>query len=104
MEADEAEGHEQRAPGTLERTAAPTRAMREEHECAGHGVYCPYCEDYVAGRGRSRVHRAVHRAVHRKAEDELPVVSLDYGFLGPKCGLYSEDDVDILSVFVGMRD
>ena len=91
---------EHRAPKVLARVAAPTRAMRDEHEASGHATYRPWCAHCVEGRGRSRQHRKVDRDV----ESEIPVVSMDYGFLGPRCQLCDEDDVDVLVTFVGARD
>ena len=74
--------------------------MRREHECGGHANYRSWCSHCVAGRGRSRKHQKIERG----HGDELAVVGLDYGFLGPKCRKCDEDDPDVLLTYVGMKD
>ena len=92
--------HEQRAPKVMGRVAAPTRAMKDEHEASGHATFRSWCAHCVEGRGRTRQNRKVEREV----ENEVVVVSMDYGFLGPRCQLCDEDDVDVMITFIGARD
>ena len=56
---------------------------------SGHTPYRPWCEHCVAGQGRT----AYHREVEREVGEEVPVIAMDYGFLGAK-GVQSEEAED----------
>ena len=49
----------------------------EEHEANGHCNYRSWCRACVAGRGRSDAHVS-----ESSDENALPVVSIDYAYLG----------------------
>ena len=55
----------------------------------------------MAGRGRARQHREVRR---KDGADEVPTISIDYGFLGPRCRECEDDDPDTLLTFLAMKD
>ena len=98
-EEEEREEVDARAPKRLGRMTQPTRAERAEHECTDHAVYRSWCKCCVAGQGRSRNHRAHQRDL----EMEVPVMSINYGFLGPQCQLCDEDDPDTLITFLAIK-
>ena len=77
-----------------------SRAEREAHENAGHANYRPWCKACVAGRGRSRYHRRIRKG----SASGMPVVSLDYGFLGPHEKRCDGDEPSILITFLALRD
>jgi len=54
----------------------PTEEERRNHEVC-HVPYRAWCRHCVAGRGRAEPH--YH---HENGEDAVPVVGLDYGYLG----------------------
>ena len=91
---------ESRRVRRLERMRKPTPEEKAQHESTGHAVYRPWCESCVAGRGHSKV----HRQVNRDRRGEVPVVSIDYGFMGPRSALVEEDNPDVLMTFLGIKD
>ena len=92
--------HGERAPHQAPRIEVATKEMREAHEAAGHATYRSWCRACVAGRGRSKY----HRRIDREDVNCVPVVSMDYGFLGPQCELCEGDDTQVLLTFLGLRD
>ena len=84
---DEARG----APRTMRAPEQPTRKEREEHE-ATHTPYRSWCRYCVAGSGKSGHHR--RRTDAEKEEDAVPVIAMDYFFLGNKRKVFgaSKDD------------
>ena len=59
----------------------PSKEEREAHNIT-HLPFRPWCEFCVRGRGRDRYHR---RVGGEAAEQELPKISVDYGFLTQRC-------------------
>ena len=55
----------------------PTQKMIDDHNVS-HLPYRDWCPACVRGRGKS----IPHRKVVDKEEDQLPVISIDYGFFG----------------------
>lgn len=55
----------------------PTQRMIDEHNVS-HLPYRAWCAACVRGRGRSKP----HKRIEHKEEEQVPVVSVDYGFLG----------------------
>ena len=92
-------GEESRSTLKLPRMRRVSRAEREEHERTGHACYRNWCDDCVAGRGKSHI----HKVYQHPTELENPIVSLDYGFLGPRCKECDEDDPDILTMFLAVK-
>lgn len=86
------EGCEDEDPMLVEREAVipvlardsgmPSKEEREAHNVT-HLPFRPWCEYCVRGRGRDRYHRRF--AGDADAQD-LPTMSIDYGFLTQKCG------------------
>ena len=64
----------------------PSKEEREAHNVT-HLPFRPWCEFCVKGRGRDRYHRRVEGEA---AAQELPKISLDYGFLTQRCGSGTE--------------
>lgn len=56
----------------------PTEDERESHFASGHVPYRKWCRHCIAGRGRSDAHSG---QVNRD-EDAMPLVVIDYGFMG----------------------
>jgi thiol-disulfide isomerase/thioredoxin len=56
----------------------PTRAEVEAHEDAGHVQYRSWCGACRRGRGRATPHK--HQSEDQKDDEQIPTVSLDYGF------------------------
>ena len=54
---------------------APTKAQREAHEIT-HVEYQPWCSHCVRGRGVS----SPHKSAGDRAEDEVPLIGMDYAF------------------------
>ena len=68
-------------------TPAPTQAEVDAHRLSGHAVYRSWCSSCGRGKGQSGPHKT------RTQDDErgdVPVVSIDYGYLGTK-----NDDEDV---------
>ena len=69
--------------------AAPTQTEVEEHRLSGHAVYRSWCSSCVRGRGQSNHH---HRpGAHDDERGDVPVVSMDYCYLGTKT---AEEDAE----------
>ena len=90
---DAREEQDERKPKIVTDIKGPTEWERLVHDLT-HIPYRPWCRHCVAGRGKSRYHR-------RHLEDrrgEVPVISMDYGALGPRETIehvnYAEDGGD----------
>ena len=59
----------------------PTEAERREHEASGHAVYRSWCEPCIKASGLAQQHR---RRDH--GEDRIPVIVMDYWYLGEEEG------------------
>ena len=92
-------GGEQYPVSVVPDVKGPTREEREAHEMAAHVPYRPWCGHCVAGRGKTRYH---HRHEGDR-EGEVPLVSMDYGFLGAKAQLEETEELVKLT-FLGVRD
>ena len=57
----------------------PSTQERDQHEATGHVVFRNWCSSCIEGRGRALPHT---RREHM--QNETPVLSWDYGFLGTK--------------------
>ena len=84
-EADEAEGGAEEGteallPKPRKAPNAPSAEAVTAHRMRGHAVYRSWCRECVQGRG----HNAPHYNARTPGEDELPVISFDYGFLGAR--------------------
>ena len=97
-EGSEDEERGERRVKKMIKAVSPTKEQREQHKCTGHAVYRNWCSDCVAGRGQSKRH---YRGI--PVQGELPLLSIDYGFLGPRCKLCKEDDPEILMTFLGLN-
>ena len=69
--------------------AAPTQAEVEEHRLSGHAVYRSWCSSCVRGRGQSNHHQ--RPGAHADERGDVPVVSMDYCYLGTKT---AEEDAE----------
>eukprot|EP00971_Amphidinium_carterae_P080156 1586327-Amphidinium_carterae.1 len=86
MLAEGEEGLEERVLAkVLKGPEQPTAAEIEQHESQGHLPYRRWCPQCVSGRGVGQQHR---RVAH--AEEELPVVPLDFAFFS--AGATDESD------------
>ena len=81
----------ERRPRMVTDVREPTLQARIRHELT-HVPYRPWCKFCVAGRGRSRYHRELEHDL----EAEVPVVAMDYGYLGPKgkCSKSEQEAMD----------
>ena len=59
--------------------AEASQAERDHHEATGHAIYRSWCSECKQGRGRTQPHTS-----RNHADDRVPVLSWDYGFLGTK--------------------
>lgn len=71
------ESSETRTMKEIPNVYEPTAREREEHEVT-HGPYRNWCRYCVQGRGRENHHRKEERKTHR----EIPLVAMDYCFMG----------------------
>ena len=73
---EEARGSEEPVSRSLTTPLRPTQRMIEDHNVS-HIPFRAWCPACVRGRAKSVGHR-----LQDKSEDLVPVVSVDYGFLG----------------------
>ena len=79
-EEDVTREQDERIPREVREVKGPTREQYKAHILSGHNPYRPWCQHCVAGQGRTNYHREVEREVL----EEVPVVAMDYGFLGAR--------------------
>ena len=60
----------------------PTEAMVQEHEENNHMPYRCWCSACVRGRARATPHKKVEKK--DKADEQVPTMSVDYGFLSKR--------------------
>jgi len=72
----------------LRRPKEPTAAERLEHEIL-HEPYRAWCQACVSGRGRYEYHRS-----RDHAEDAIPTIGVDYGYLASRARASEEGLVD----------
>ena len=87
-----------RAIAPLRASSAPTAEEVEEHEANGHCNYRSWCRACVAGRGRSDAHVS-----ENSDENALPMVAIDYAYLGDSAN-DSEDKASPILVLRSGRD
>ena len=82
------EGLSARDQPPARKAVAPAAPSKEEYDrhVIDHAVYRPWCRHCVAGAGRRSKHVRVAGQTH-----DIPVVSIDYGFL-PKNGAESAEE------------
>ena len=68
---------ERRAPIVAPKPRAPSKEEQERH-AVSHLPYAPWCESCIAGRARNGPHQKAGDEV--KAEEEVPVIQLDYAY------------------------
>ena len=68
---------ERRAPIVAPKPRAPSKEEQERH-AVSHLPYAPWCESCIAGRARNGPHQKSGDEV--KAEEEVPVIQLDYAY------------------------
>jgi len=97
---EEEEDHEARNPKRVTNVKEPTNEERESHAVGGHVQYRSWCAGCVSGRGHTRLHKSI---VAERAEDEVPVVSIDYGFFGKRTADEQEEGKTQV-VFLAVKD
>ena len=58
----------------------PPADEQDRHCATGHAIYRSWCSSCVQGRGRTKP----HRQGEADGEEDVPVISWDYGFLNAK--------------------
>ena len=70
------------ARGKLPTPILPTTKEVEQHEDDNHAQFRNWCSPCVRGRARANPHRKVEAA--EKNEEQIPLISVDYGFFSQK--------------------